>query len=303
MNCTDKPDDPVEYNIDPEPDEENEEDEEAQNDPLDVQVVMHEEIAGLAQDLEHFGNDGLTEDDSARLDQAALTIAGVSEALATVHEIRGKVMGPAPRHFGSQGARPAVSQKRGPKAKAAPGANAAAVKARKANSTCRVCSCKGHWGGDPECPGTPDGAREAHMMDAPGKDDTLDLCVINVNALTATTTTGDLGRAVIDTAAAASVASGEWTDDYLKQLRDLGLGDFIKEENASEQFRFGDGATVLATRRITAPAVIACKPIKITWFFVENVALPLLLGRDFVINEAVIIDLMRNAWSLARASK
>ena len=57
------------------------------------------------------------------------------------------------------------------------------------------------------------------MMDAPGKDDTLDFCVVNVNALTATTTTGDLGRAVIDTAAAASVAGGKWTDDYLKQLR------------------------------------------------------------------------------------
>ena len=99
---------------------------------------------------------------------------------------------------------------------------------------------------------------------------------------------------MIDTAAAASVAGGEWTNDYLKQLRDLGPGDFIKEENASEQFRFGDGATVLAARRITALAVIACKPLKITWFVVENVALPLLLGRDFVINEAVIIDLKRN---------
>ena len=49
--------------------------------------------------------------------------------------------------------------------------------------------------------------------------------------------------------------------------------------------------------------MIACQPLRITWFVVENVALPLLLGRDFVINEAVIIDLMRNAWSLARASK
>ena len=291
VNVTEKPDD-IEDDDDPEHDEENEEDA-----PFDVQAVMHEELDGLVQDLEQFGNDDLTEDDSARLDQAALTIAGVNEALATVREIRGKVnKGPPPRHSGSQGARAAVSQKgRGPKAKASPGANAAAVKARKANSTCRVCNRKGHWGGDPECPGAPDGgAREAHMIDGPSKDDTLDLCVINVNALTTTTTTGDLGRAVIDTAAAASVAGGEWTNHYLKQLRDLGLGDYVKEEDASEQFRFGDGATVLATRRITAPAVIACKPIKITWFVVENVALPLLLGRDFVINEAVIIDLKRN---------
>ena len=154
MNVTDKPDDSIEHNTDAEPDEENEECEEAQNDSLDVQAVMHEELDGLAQGFEHFGSDGLAEDESVRLDQAAFTIAGVSEAFATVREIRGKVMGPAPRHFGSQGAHPAVSRIRGPKAKAAPGANAAAVKARKANSTCRVCSCTGHWGGDPECPGT-----------------------------------------------------------------------------------------------------------------------------------------------------
>ena len=114
------------------------------------------------------------------------------------------------------------------------------------------------------------------MMDAPGKDDTLDLCVIDVSALTTIIITGDFGRAVIDTAAAASVAGGEWTNDYFKQLPDLSLGDFIKEENASEQFRFGDGATVLAARRITAPAVIACKPLKITWFVVENIAVPFL---------------------------
>ena len=154
MNTTEKPDD-IEDDVDPEHDAENEEEE--PNDPMDVQAVMHEELDGLVQDLEQYGNDDFTEDDSARLDQAAFTIAGVNEALATVREIRGKVKGPPPRHSGSQGARPAVSQKgRGPKAKAAPGANAAAVKARKANSTCRVCNRKGHWGGDPECLGAPD---------------------------------------------------------------------------------------------------------------------------------------------------
>ena len=170
------------------------------------------------------------------------------------------------------------------------------MKARKANSTRRVCNRKGHWGGDPECPGAPD-AREAHVVDGA---DTLDLCVININALTITTITittaaaGDLGRAVVDTAAAASVAGGEWTDDYFKQLRTLGLGDFIKEEIATEQFRFGDGATTKAGRKITAPAVIAGQALMVTSFVVESVALPLLLGRDFVTKEAVVIDLKRN---------
>ena len=172
-------------------------------------------------------------------------------------------------------------------AKSSPAANVAA--ARKANSTCRVCNRKGHWGGDPECPGAPDNTRDTHVVDGP---DSLDFCVINVNALT--TSTGDFGRAVVDAAAAASVAGGEWTNNYFKQLHDLGLGDLIKEETAVEQFRFGDGATVRAGRQITAPAVIACQPLTIWRFVVESVALPFSLGRDFAVNEAVIIDLKRN---------
>ena len=125
----------------------------------------------------------------------------------------------------------------------------ATVKARKANSTCRVCGKRGHWSGDPECTGAMDAVLETHVADVASE-----VCVVSVNTLS--TTAGDLGRAVVDTAAAASVAGGAWTDDYVARCKALGLGEYIKEEPVIEKFRFGDGATVAATRKITAPAVV-----------------------------------------------
>ena len=99
VNTADKTDDANEDYDDPELPEEDE-NEEAKAEPLDVQAVMHDELDGLVQDLELYGNDDFTEDDSAWLDQAALTIAGVNEALATVREIRGKVSAPSGRSSG-----------------------------------------------------------------------------------------------------------------------------------------------------------------------------------------------------------
>ena len=102
-----------------------------------MQAVVHEELKSLAADLELGGADHLTEDDALRLDQAALSLTEVNEALATIKEVRAKMGRPAvapkpPR-------REPAGPKRQPKGKAKPSADLAKRKAKSRGSA-------GSWG-------------------------------------------------------------------------------------------------------------------------------------------------------------
>ena len=56
------------------------------------------------------------------------------------------------------------------------------------------------------------------------------------------TSVKDAGCGVCDTACKCSVSGSRWYFDYKKGCIDVGLREFIREENESERFRFGDGA-------------------------------------------------------------
>ena len=280
---------------DPEADDKYEapEDEEewAYDGEVDVQAVVQEELDHLADQIEEYGME-MSEDEAARLDAAAQTLGNVAEALATVREV-------SARAGASSSGRPAVSIKgkgRGSGGKSK-GKAKGGLSHRKANSTCKACGGKGHWAGDDECPQKEKGAVDTKMtdhLDGSADSGVRDVYVVQVAAASSLVSGDpDAGRGIVDTAAGCSVAGGPWTKAFLKELEAAGLTAKVVRQPSQERFRFGDGKVVSTDYHVTAPVVIAHTPMTISWHVVENLRLPLLLGRDFVLEKAVLVDCRR----------
>lgn len=62
---------------------------------VDINAVIRDELDGVADELEAAGID-LDDEEAAKLDSAAMTLNGISEALATVRDTRERLGRPKP---------------------------------------------------------------------------------------------------------------------------------------------------------------------------------------------------------------
>ena len=300
-----------------------------------LQTELDTLAADLDESADYEYGDGLTEDEQHRLDEAAATLAGAGEALEVVRALRQRLRtgkgrggrggrgrkgsGPTQRPGGKgivptspprgKGGRKGKDSKGKGKGKAS---DQRGLAERKARSHCRICGRIGHWAGDPECPRR----NEANLVEEADEEEYVDegfadTCVVHVLPLrsfailesaSAWLSQGsghpDHARAIIDTACARSVAGSAWTKDYLQLLDTLGLRQKVREGTVQEQFRFGDGRVVNATRELFLPAVVCGVPRMIRCCEVPG-NLSLLLGRDFLEDSRAEISYARRALTIS----
>ena len=119
---------------------------------------MRSELEALSAGIDDFPSDlssVFTEEESSKLENAAMELSSVLEALVTIRAARDKMKGK------SEGkGEPAVSFSGKGKGKWRKPNSAKHLQdksaARKSKSTCHECGRCGHWAGDPECPGNRD---------------------------------------------------------------------------------------------------------------------------------------------------
>ena len=257
---------------------------------LDVHEVIREELGCLAAELAS-SKTRLTAEEEERIEDAAAQLSNVSEALETVRDARRRVN---PKAL-------AVSPRRGGKGKGKGKCGKQSredIAKRKAKSTCKACGQRGHWANGPECPkrgqSIQEVAFEEEIEDESHTVFTVDAAndIPNITADFSINIVGDLAQGVVDTAAARSVAGGAWTTHYLQQLDRLGLTSQVSKQAVDERFRFGDGQSVECYELITAPAVVANTALMISWRHLPGLNLSLLLGRDFLIENGAIVNIV-----------
>ena len=267
--------------------EEGEEDESQSGEVLltDLQGALRGELNDLVNEMEAAGDGDLPEELAGKLETACATLSDASEALQTVREAREtfrKNQGP--------GGKPRPKPKPKKKGKAAPKKMGDKIKARKANSTCHVCGKKGHWSGDPECPGEPHGTNVTESAAEPAQEEEVPIRDVWV---TGAGENFDSGRAVIDTACKFSVAGNAWYADYKAILESHGLGDEIEETPELERYRFGNGGVLESRLRACVPVVLCGRPLRVCFSIVESSRLTLLLGRDILEELQANLDMRR----------
>ena len=124
----------------------------------DLQGFVRSELEALSAGIDDFPSDlssVFTQEESSKLENAAMDLSSVREALVTIRAARDKMKGK------SEGkGEPAVSFSGKGKGKWRKPNSAKHLQdklaARKSKSTCHECGQRGHWAGDPQCPGNRD---------------------------------------------------------------------------------------------------------------------------------------------------
>ncbi|CAE8625872.1 unnamed protein product [Polarella glacialis] len=273
-------------------------------DPADLQGVIRQELDALATEIEATGID-LTDLEAGSVESAASTLAAISDAFATVRDVRSRLKGKGKgKGKGKKSNLPPLSgqwmpprlpgpSSRQPDDQPAvdhpihrhPGKQPVSFREtiafQKANTYCKVCGLKGHWAGDPQC---------AHRVSLADVGDVWDSLTCSVSYLAdaeaasvfAVGPQADDNRGVADTACALSVCGARWWSVYADTLAMYGLSDLVTQTCCHERFRFGNGGLLTSALRINAPVVVAgTPPLVIEFCVVDSELLPLLLGRDF----------------------
>ena len=99
-----------------------------------------------------------------------------------------------------------------------------------------------------------------------------------------------IGCAVLDTGCNVNVCGTKWLEEYEDVLdeRDRKL---VKEGKTERYFRFGDGKSVKALKRVWIPGYIGKEKIRIGTEVIES-DIPLLLSKTFMKEMGMIIDLV-----------
>ena len=124
----------------------------------DLQGIVRSELEALSAGIDDFPSDlssVFTQDESSRLENAAMDLSSLPEALITIRATRDKMKGK------SEGkGEPAVSFSGKGKGKWRKPNSAKHLQdklaARKSKSTCHECGQRGYCAGDPQCPGNRD---------------------------------------------------------------------------------------------------------------------------------------------------
>ena len=133
-------------------------DDETDVNSADLQGFVRSELEALSAGIGDFPSDlssVFTQEESSKLENAAMDLSSVPEALVTIRAARDKMKGK------SEGkGEPAVSFSGKGKGKWRKPNSAKHLQdklaARKSKSTCHECGQRGHWAGDPQCPGIRD---------------------------------------------------------------------------------------------------------------------------------------------------
>ena len=133
-------------------------DDETDVNSADLQGFARSELEALSAGVDDFPSDlsiVFTQEESSKLENAAMELSSVPEALVTIRAARDKMKGK------SEGkGEPAVSfsgKGKGKWRKPNPAKHLQdKLAARKSKSTCHECGQRGHWPGDPQCAGSRD---------------------------------------------------------------------------------------------------------------------------------------------------
>lgn len=133
-------------------------------------------------------------------------------------------------------------------------------------------------------------------MEHKGEPEELDVFSVKINVASGLSS-ADAKTGIVDTAVASSVSGDKWHLQYLDRAQAAGLGSMIRKDTVkdtvSENFKFGDGHLKKAMRRVTTPAVVANTLMLLKWYVIEDNNLPLLLGQDFALEHAIVVDISR----------
>ena len=126
-------------------------DDETDVNSADLQGFVRSELEALSAGIDDFPSDlssVFTQEESSKLENAAMDLSSVPEALVTIRAARDKMGEPAVSFSGKgkgKWRKPNSAKHLQDK-----------LAARKSKSTCHECGQRGHWAGDPQCPGNRD---------------------------------------------------------------------------------------------------------------------------------------------------
>ena len=121
----------------------------------EIQGFVRDELEALATELEDAEID-LPPEQTAALEEAALQVSQLPEALEVIRGARGQIKGHDGKRKGKGrgkpgGRRPPTPGRGAPHPGGQGRELAERLKQRKLRSTCKACGETGHWAGDPEC--------------------------------------------------------------------------------------------------------------------------------------------------------
>ncbi|CAK0899794.1 unnamed protein product, partial [Prorocentrum cordatum] len=216
----------------------------------EIQGFVRQELEALTTELEDAEVD-LSADQTAALEEAALQVSQLPEALGVVRDARGRIQErdgggkSTGKSRGRSAGRGAAGPGRGPQGGSGKGRELAEkLKQRKPKPTCKACGLQGHWAGDPECK-----APRATMVTA-GDDSDSGHDAMAVEQVTGKKLfekqvlrnelvhmVNDHLRGVVDSACVVSVMGDVWWEAYFGALKAIGIDDLVEREQIDEKVR------------------------------------------------------------------
>ena len=99
-----------------------------------------------------------------------------------------------------------------------------------------------------------------------------------------------LGRLLLDTGCTRNVCGEAWWLDYYESLADEDKDKVKEEDGGKKKFRFGGGEVLTALGKVTFPAQLAGKMVRISSYVVSS-PIPLLWSKPSMVRAGVVVDL------------
>ena len=280
----------------------------------EIQGFVRDELEALATELEEAEID-LPAEQTAALEEAALQVSQLPEALEVIRDARGRIKGNdgkgKGKGRGKPGGRRPPTPGRGAQYPGGKGRELAErLKQRKLKSTCKACGETGHWAGDQECKAPKSTYVTAVGGDSDSGNDAMAVHQVERQLDEKQVLRNELIRrvkdhlkGVVDTACVISVMGDVWWEAYLEVLTEIGIEHLVEREEIQEKFRFGDGGTLMSYEAFRFPAVVAGMPVMVRACVVKSEKLSLLLGRDFLEAVGASIDVARKKLTVGSGSQ
>ena len=233
-----------------------------------LEHVLEEELSALAAYVEE--GDDVSE---GELENITVAAQQINDAMITMKESRKKIQAArkdrtyTPKHKPKRPNSPHPNRSAGSSGDR-PRNTSEEIKKRKAKSNCSVCGRRGHWSGDPECPGpdrharvcvcipclsgddpNPDSIQEARVSISMHNDSEGGQLTDLQNCMIADNTT--MGYGAADSACNRTCCGGRWMDYFTGELDKLNYPYLVNP--IKETFRFGGGERLVAEQQYVIP--------------------------------------------------